>query len=63
MLPDGERAGQTAKATLLPFTMDGQRLGVRLQPPRKGEHTSEVLAGIGYAPLEIAALRAGAAVA
>ena len=62
-LPDGERAGQTAKTTLLPFTMDGQRLGVRLQPPRKGEHTSEVLAGIGYAPDEIAALRAGAAVA
>ena len=63
VLPDGARAGQSAKTTLLPFTMDGQRLGVRLQPPRKGEHTSEVLAGIGYAPAEIAALRAGAAVA
>ena len=62
-LPDGERAGQTAKTTLLPFTMDGQRLGVYLDPPRKGEHTEEVLAGIGYAPDEIAALRAGAAVA
>ena len=30
-LPDGERAGQTAQTTLFPFTMDGQRLGVRLQ--------------------------------
>jgi len=63
VLPDGERAGQTAKATLLPFTMAGQRLGVRLQPPRKGANTNDVLAGIGYAPDEIAALRAGAAVA
>ncbi|WP_370654699.1 CaiB/BaiF CoA transferase family protein, partial [Rhodoferax sp.] len=32
-LPDGERAGQTAQTTLFPFTMDGQRLGVRLHPP------------------------------
>ena len=63
MLTDGERAGQTARAALLPFTMDGQRLGVRLQPPHKGEHTNDVLAGIGYAPDEIAALRAAAAVA
>ena len=57
-LPDGERAGQTAKTTLLPFTMEGRRLGVRLQPPRRGEHTTEVLAGLGHTPDEIAALRA-----
>jgi crotonobetainyl-CoA:carnitine CoA-transferase CaiB-like acyl-CoA transferase len=38
-LTDGPKAGQTAKATLFPFTMAGQRLGVRLQPPHKGEHT------------------------
>ena len=62
-LPDGERAGQTAKTTLFPFTMDGQRLGVRLQPPRKGEHTTAVLAGLGYDAEEIAALRAMVAVA
>jgi crotonobetainyl-CoA:carnitine CoA-transferase CaiB-like acyl-CoA transferase len=61
-LPDGVRAGQTAKTTLFPFTMDGQRLGVRLQPPRKGEHTAEVLAGLGYTPDEIAALRVRAVV-
>ena len=62
-LPDGERAGQTARTTLLPFTMDGQRLGVRLQPPRKGEHTAAVLAGLGYSPDEIKALQRHAAVA
>jgi hypothetical protein len=48
-LPDGERAGQTAQTTLLPFTMDGQRLGVRLQPPRKGEHTAELLRAMAQA--------------
>jgi crotonobetainyl-CoA:carnitine CoA-transferase CaiB-like acyl-CoA transferase len=62
-LPDGERAGQTAQTTLFPFTMDGQRLGVRLQPPKKGEHTADVLAGLGYTADEIAALQARSAVA
>jgi crotonobetainyl-CoA:carnitine CoA-transferase CaiB-like acyl-CoA transferase len=63
VLPDGERAGQTAPTTLLPFTMDGQRLGVRRHPPRRGEHTADVLAGLGYAPGDIAALQARAVVA
>ena len=27
-------------------------------PPRLGEHSAEVLAGFGYAPAEVAALRA-----
>src|SRR3990167_4684134 len=62
-LPDGERAGQTVQTTLFPFTMDGQRLGVRLQPPRQGQHTSELLGALGYSAEDINALRAMRAVA
>lgn len=62
-LPDGERAGQTAQTTLFPFTMDGQRLGVRLNPPTRGEHTAELLAGLGYTAQAIEALQASHAVA
>jgi crotonobetainyl-CoA:carnitine CoA-transferase CaiB-like acyl-CoA transferase len=57
-LPDGARAGQTGPTTLFPFTMDGQRLGVRLQPPHQGEHTTELLAALGYDGAAIEALRA-----
>ena len=62
-LPDGARAGQTAKATLFPFTMDGQRLGVRLDPPRLGSHTRELLAGLGYDAARTDTLLAQATVA
>ena len=62
-LPDGARAGQTAKTTLFPFTMDGQRLGVRLQPPTLGENTSALLEGLGYSASELETLRAQGAVA
>ena len=61
-LPDGARAGETARSTLFPFTMDGQRLGVRLQPPHQGEHTTELLAALGYDGAAIEALRAQRAV-
>jgi crotonobetainyl-CoA:carnitine CoA-transferase CaiB-like acyl-CoA transferase len=62
-LPDGVRAGQTAKTTLFPFTMDGQRLGVRLDPPTMGAHTAELLHGLGYGESDIERLRQQAAVA
>ena len=61
-LPDGERAGQTAQTTLFPFTMDGHRLGARLQPPTLGQHTAELLEGLGYDATQIESLQACAAV-
>ncbi|WP_370681679.1 CaiB/BaiF CoA transferase family protein [Comamonas sp. GB3 AK4-5] len=63
VLPDGERAGQTARTTLLPLRMDGQRLAVRHNPPTVGQHTAALLQGLGYDEVEIAQLRADAAVA
>ncbi len=62
-LPDGERAGQTVKTTLFPITLQGQRLGVRLHPPVMGEHTDELLGGLGYSEADIQQLRARAAIA
>jgi crotonobetainyl-CoA:carnitine CoA-transferase CaiB-like acyl-CoA transferase len=62
VLPDGAKAGQTVKTTLFPITLDGQRLGVRLDPPRRGEHADELLQSLGYAPAQIDALRQQAAV-
>jgi crotonobetainyl-CoA:carnitine CoA-transferase CaiB-like acyl-CoA transferase len=63
VLPDGERAGRTVKGTLLPFTMDGARMGVRLDPPRRGEHTDELLGTLGYDATRIAALREAGVIA
>jgi crotonobetainyl-CoA:carnitine CoA-transferase CaiB-like acyl-CoA transferase len=62
-LPDGDRAGQTVKTTLFPITLDGERLGVRIDPPKMGEHTRELLAALGYGPQQIDALIGQAAVA
>lgn len=56
-LTDGARAGESAKTTLLPFTMAGERLGVRMDPPHMGEHTDDLLRDLGYADQDIAALR------
>lgn len=62
-LPDGERAGQTARTTLLPLRLDGQRMGVRTDPPRLGQHTQDLLAGLGYTDGQMDSLRAARAVA
>ncbi len=62
-LPDGACAGQTAQTTLFPFTMDGQRLGVRLQPPTMGQHSAELLSALGYSEADKDALRQCGAVA
>ncbi|MEO7245748.1 MAG: CaiB/BaiF CoA-transferase family protein [Rubrivivax sp.] len=62
-LTDGERAGQSVKTTLFPFTLAGQRPGVRLNPPQFGADTQALLAGVGYSADEITALRQAHAVA
>jgi len=63
VLPDGAKAGEKVRTTLFPITMQGARLPVRLDPPRFGAHTLELLRGLGYAAGEIEALRAAKAVA
>jgi crotonobetainyl-CoA:carnitine CoA-transferase CaiB-like acyl-CoA transferase len=62
-LTDGPKAGQTAQAALFPFTMNGQRLGVRHHPPSQGQDTDAVLQGLGLSAHDVALLRNQGAVA
>lgn len=61
---DASSAGRpvATRAPLLPLTLGGERLPLRTPPPALGEHTDVLLAGLGYAPAEIAALRAAGVV-
>jgi len=45
--------GKKTKVPILPIEMDGQRFGTRLDIPRIGEHSREVLAAVGYSREEI----------
>jgi crotonobetainyl-CoA:carnitine CoA-transferase CaiB-like acyl-CoA transferase len=56
-LPDGPKAGKTVKTTLFPIMLEGQRLGVRLDPPRLGEHTAALLKDLGCTEAEVDDLR------
>jgi crotonobetainyl-CoA:carnitine CoA-transferase CaiB-like acyl-CoA transferase len=53
-LPDG----RATRVPLFPFTLDGERLPVRLQPPKLGEHTHELLRAAGYSDEQLHALQA-----
>jgi crotonobetainyl-CoA:carnitine CoA-transferase CaiB-like acyl-CoA transferase len=63
VLTDGPRAGETAKAALLPFTMAGERLGVRSDPPRRGQDTDALLLELGLSASDVQHLREAQAVA
>jgi crotonobetainyl-CoA:carnitine CoA-transferase CaiB-like acyl-CoA transferase len=51
-LPNGTKT----KVPNLPIEMDGVRFGTRLDLPRVGEHTRELLAGLGYRAEKVDAL-------
>ena len=49
--------GRTTHAPLMPMTLGGGRPGVRLNPPRLGEHTDALLAESGYSSEQILAMK------
>jgi crotonobetainyl-CoA:carnitine CoA-transferase CaiB-like acyl-CoA transferase len=58
-LPDG----RPTRLPALPVAFDGARLPRRMDLPKVGEHTDEILAALGYDAARIAALRDAKAVA
>ena len=48
--------GQACKTVLMPFTLGEQRPGVRLDPPRLGEHSHALLRELGYTEPQIEAM-------
>jgi len=50
--------GSESKVPLMPFTLGGERLGIRQQPPLLGEHTDELLREAGYSDTQIGDLKA-----
>ena len=56
--PDTHNRGEAVQTRmpLLPLTLAGQRLPLRAAPPALGEHTDALLAELGYAAADIAAL-------
>ncbi len=53
VMSSGPNAGNTTKTPLLPITLGGSRLPIRLNPPKLGEHTKELLEEIGYSDSQI----------
>ena len=45
--------GVKTQVPVLPIEMDGERFHTRIDLPKVGEHTRELLAGLGYAPKDI----------
>ncbi|MBM3359257.1 MAG: CoA transferase [Betaproteobacteria bacterium] len=55
--------GRKTRVPVLPVEMNGRRFGTRLDLPRVGEHTRELLRGLGYSNEAIEKLIAGKVVA
>jgi len=53
-LPDGRQT----KVPLLPLMLGGERLGLRLDPPKLGEHTDGLLQSLGYSVDQVNRLHA-----
>jgi crotonobetainyl-CoA:carnitine CoA-transferase CaiB-like acyl-CoA transferase len=52
-LPDGRET----RVPLLPLKLDGERLALRLDPPRLDQHGTELLLSLGYSGAEVDAMR------
>lgn len=52
-LPDGTQS----RVPLAPLSLNGQQPALRLQPPRVGQHTDEILRAAGYSDSEIESLK------
>ena len=61
-LTDGPKAGTQTSTPLMPLMMNGKRLGVRLNPPKSGEQTQEILKELGYSEDEIRKLSSDGAI-
>jgi crotonobetainyl-CoA:carnitine CoA-transferase CaiB-like acyl-CoA transferase len=48
--------GRITSVPLLPLALAGERMGVRLDPPRLGEHSAELLRELGYSDEEIGSM-------
>lgn len=62
-LTDGPKAGTPTSTPLMPLMMNGKRLGIRLNPPKSGEQTQEILKELGYSDDDIRKLSSDGAIA
>lgn len=58
-LPDGSNRGCRTRLPALPLQLDEQRPGLRIDVPRAGEHTSEILTTLGFNLSEVRSLSVG----